>query len=252
VIAYSKKLIRIAEAWSGETPDNARVDLLRLFQQPAPIDGMFCREFYTILLDLSEEPEVLLSKMKKGTRYEIKRARAKDNLIYEYLNAQHPDVFGEFCAYYDELALQKGQPAIDRRWLSLMAETENLIVSRVREAAGETLIWHVYYRSEDRITLLHSASLFRNSRSSAYRNMVGRANRFHHWQDILRFKAVGDSLYDFGGWYQGDEDQQRLRINRFKEEFGGEIVKNYICERGLTIKGKLFLRLRQLLLENAI
>jgi len=252
VIAYSKKLIWIAEAWEGESADNVRVDLLRLFQRPDPVDGMFCREFYTILLDLRVEPEILFSKMKRGTRYEINRAGAKDNLSYEYLNAGRPEVLGEFCNYYDEFAVQKGQSASNRQWLSLMAETGNLIVSRIKGTTGESLVWHIYYRSGGRATLLHSASLFRHSNSSACKNMVGRANRFQHWQDILRFKAAGDTLYDFGGWYQGNEDQQRLGINKFKEEFGGKIVKNYICERGMTVRGKLFLRLRQSLLGNAI
>lgn len=252
MISYSKKLIRIVEAWNGEALDDVDADLVRLFQQPAPIDDMFCREFYTILLDIGRELEVLLSEMKKGTRYEIKRAGAKDNLVYEYLNANHPHAFDEFCNYYDEFASQKSQPSVNRSWLKLMAETENLTISRVGEETGETLVWHLYYRSGARATLLHSASLFRSSNSSSHRNRVGRANRYHHWQDILRLRATGVSLYDFGGWYQGNEDIQRLSINKFKEEFGGEVVKNYICERGITVKGKMFLRLRQLLLGDAI
>lgn len=251
MIVYSKKHIRIVEAWNGERPASARTDLIRLFQQPAPIDNMLCREFYTILLDLKEEPEVLLSKVKKDTRYEINRAGAKDNLFYEYLNARQPDVFDEFCNYYDKFAAQKGQADADRRWLRLMAETGDLLFSRVGEASGEPLVWHAYYRSGQRATLLHSASLFRNS-SNTYRNKVGRANRFLHWQDFLNFRAAGVTVYDFGGWYEGDEDEQRLRINRFKEEFGGEVVKNYICELGVTFKGRLFLLVRKLLMGNAI
>ena len=114
------------------------------------------------------------------------------------------------------------------------------------------MVWHAYLRSNHRATLLYSASLFRKFDSSALRNKMGRANRFQHWQDIQRFKAEGVSVYDFGGWYEGNRDQERLRINRFKEEFGGEIVKNYICERALTVKAKVFLRVRRLLLGDAI
>ena len=253
MLAYSKKLIRIIEAWNGEIPESSGFDLVRLYQQPSPIVDMLCREFPTILLDLREEPETLLSKMKKDMRYEINRASAKDNLIYEYFDSGHPEVLNEFFNYYDAFALQKGQRVINRQWLSLMSETKNLTISRVREVTGETLVWHTYHRNGGgRATLLNSASLFRNNISSAYRSKVGRANRFHHWQDILKFKSAGDSIYDFGGWYRGGEDSQRLGINKFKEEFGGEIVVNYICERGVTVKGKLFLLLRQSLLGNAI
>ena len=100
--------------------------------------------------------------------------------------------------------------------------------------------------------LFYSASLFRELDNSAIRNRIGRANRLLHWQDMLHFKAGGISVYDFGGWYAGDSDLERLRINKFKEEFGGQIVKNHICERALTVKAKLFLRARRFLLGNAI
>jgi lipid II:glycine glycyltransferase (peptidoglycan interpeptide bridge formation enzyme) len=100
--------------------------------------------------------------------------------------------------------------------------------------------------------LFYSASLFRKVDSSTVRNKIGRANRYLHWQDMQRFKSEGISTYDFGGWYQGESDQQRLSINKFKEEFGGQIVKNYICERALTSKAKIFLRVRRLLLGDAI
>ena len=69
---------------------------------------------------------------------------------------------------------------------------------------------------------------------------------------MVRFKSAGISTYDFGGWYEGTTDHERLRINKFKEQFGGEIVKNYICEQALTLKGALFLRIRSSLLGNAI
>ncbi|HEX8098146.1 MAG TPA: hypothetical protein VF507_08925 [Pyrinomonadaceae bacterium] len=226
---------------------------MRLFQQPRPADDMVCREFYTILLDLRKEAESLLACMKKGTRYEIRRAAEKDELVYEFWEADDcAQVFEEFCDYYDEFAAQKGQPKLNRPWLSLMAGT--LALSRVRDGGGDggTLVWHFYYLNGGRATLLYSASLFRNSASSAHRNRVGRANRFQHWQDIMRFKEAGLALYDFGGWYHGADDPERLGINRFKEEFGGEVVKNYICERGVTVKGKVFLRLRQALLGDAI
>ncbi len=49
------------------------------------------------------------------------------------------------------------------------------------------------------------------------RNAIGRGNRMLHWKDILAFKAEGKNVYDFGGWYAGQEDEALLRINQFKE-----------------------------------
>jgi hypothetical protein len=84
------------------------------------------------------------------------------------------------------------------------------------------------------------------------RSAIGRANRLLHWHDMLFFKNQEVSTYDFGGWYEKKEDPARLNINKFKESFGGEIVKTYICEQPLTLKGKLFLTMRKLVLGNAI
>lgn len=253
MILYSKKLIRIVEAWSGEEPNFSGVDLVRCFQRANPMSNMVCRELHTILLDLSREPEALLAKMKKETRYEIRRAAAKDQFVYQWMNAKDPTAFDNFCDFYDEFTLQKkGRAKINRPWLSLMAQTKALDLSWVEESSGKRIVWHAYYRSGGRATLLYSASLFRSSSNSAYRNRIGRANRFHHWQDILRFKAEGESLYDFGGWYEGVANRERLNINKFKEQFGGEVIKNFICERGITLKGRLFINLRQLVLGDAI
>jgi hypothetical protein len=228
------------------------VDLVRCFQRPQPLAGMTCRDFYTILLDLNRDPQQLLNKIQRDTRYEIRRAGAQDRLTCDFQDGRNEKGFRTFCDYYDDFAKQAAQPKINRSWLSLLASAGTLNLSQVSDSTGETLVWHAYHRSNHRATLLYSASLFRRLDRSALRNKIGRANRFQHWQDIQRFKAEGVSVYDFGGWYEGNRDQERLTINKFKEEFGGEIVKNYICERALTARAKVFLRVRRLLLGDAI
>jgi hypothetical protein len=252
MIVYQKKLLRIAEYWSGEEPQFAGVDLVRCFQQPRPVEEMLCREFYTIFLDLKLNLEGLWSGIKRGTRYEIRRAGNRDQLMYDCRNGSDEKALRQFSDYYDAFAIRKVQPKLDRAWLSLLARNGSLSLSQVSDSAGETLVWHCYHRSPHRATLFYSASLFRNVDSSSMRNMIGRANRFQHWQDIQKFKTEGVPLYDFGGWYHGKGDLERLRINKFKEEFGGEVVKNYICERALTTKAKLFLGVRRLVLGEAI
>jgi hypothetical protein len=252
MIVYQKNRLWIAEYWNTEEPEFTGVDLVRCFQQSQPRERMVCREFYTILLDLNPDAQQLLSDMGRDTRYEIRRADDKDQLTYDCRNGSDAEVFGQFCDYYDEFAVLKGQPKLNRSWLSLLAVNGALIMSRATGATDETLVWHVYHRSPERATLIYSASLFREIADSATRNRIGRANRWQHWQDIQKFKSEGIATYDLGGWYQGDQDQERLRINKFKEEFGGEVVKNYICERALTAKAKVFLRVRRLMLGDAI
>lgn len=100
-------------------------------------------------------------------------------------------------------------------------------------------MYHANYVHGGRARLLHSASHFRNSNDSGYRNMVGRANRWLHWKALLRFKASGHTCYDWGGWYDGTDDDARLNINRFKEGFGGEKQLTYNGKLLLTAKAKV-------------
>ena len=216
MIVYRKNLLRIAEYWNGEEPQRERVDLIRCFQQPQPREGMVSREFYTILLDLNRNLDQLLAGIKRDTRYEVRRAQSQDQLTYVCRDGSDVAAFRQFCDYYDTFAIQKVQPKLNRAWLSLLAAAGALVLSEIRDSNGEALVWHAYHRSSDRATLFYSASLFRQLDSSAARNKIGRVNRYHHWQDMQQFKAEGISTYDFGGWYQGESDQQRLRINQFK------------------------------------
>ena len=78
---------------------------------------------------------------------------------------------------------------------------------------------------------------------------IGRANRLHHWLDVLRFRDEGFAIYDFGGWYAGRENEELLRINCFKESFGGKVVFHYKCDQGLSWKGSLALWLRRSFLQ---
>jgi hypothetical protein len=61
------------------------------------------------------------------------------------------------------------------------------------------------------------------------------------------YKEAGVAIFDQGGWYEGTTDQERLRINNFKERFGGTIIRNFDCHRAITLRGALMLEARGLL-----
>jgi lipid II:glycine glycyltransferase (peptidoglycan interpeptide bridge formation enzyme) len=77
--------------------------------------------------------------------------------------------------------------------------------------------------------------------------MIGRANRLLHWDDICFFKNNGFLIYDMGG-YSMDKDNEELQaINKFKEGFGGEIIKEYKSQIPQTFKGSIFLLCKKIL-----
>jgi hypothetical protein len=252
MIAYQKKFLRIAEYWGAEPERNPKVDLVRFFQYSEPLANAFCREFYSIVLNLQPNKGDLFSKMKRNTRYEIRRAELSDQFLYQVANGEDSALLSEFIDNHDQFAAHKAQAKINHLWVSTIAAAGLLQISRVQDPVGRTLVWHAYHIGDERATLLYSASILRPESDGNLRTRVGRANRYHHWQDILHFKELGLTIYDFGGWYEKKEDRARLNINKFKEGFGGDIVKTYICERPLTLRGWVFLKTRTLLLGNAI
>ncbi|MDQ2855366.1 MAG: hypothetical protein M3R68_03475, partial [Acidobacteriota bacterium] len=133
MISYQKKFIRIVECWNGEDAEAKGADLKRRFQQAQPLNGMLCREFYTVLIDLTRESEALLAGTKRGTRYEIARAQTRDDLVYGCWDGNDARVFDEFCGCAEEFLGQRRQPKLDRNWLSLLAAAGGLELTHVSD-----------------------------------------------------------------------------------------------------------------------
>jgi hypothetical protein len=240
----TKGPVRIAEIWFDDDYGAARADIVRFRNRSTPPEEGHCVEWNTLIVDLAQEVVEIEAKIKSDARYAIRRAAAKDNLIYKYHDQPVDEAMETFLAFYRQFAGATGLPSISAAHLRLLRESKQLILTTVQTPSGEDLVWHSYLCGKDRVRLLHSASLFRTADNSGYRQLVGRANRYHHWIDFMKFKEAGFRTYDFGGWYAGTEDSDKLRINRFKEEFGGTVVPTYYGEVALTLLGKVALKLK--------
>jgi hypothetical protein len=245
-IRFEKGPIRIGEVWYGDQP-SGEVDLVRHRMRPQPVAGGRCEPFNTLFVDLTQPEDTLLNAIAKGTRQEIRRA-AKDGVTCEVVEgARVRELVGTFVTFFNEFSRGKGLPEIPRAIIDPYVAAGVLDLSRVvRAEDGATLVWHAYYRSATHARLLRSASLFRASGDSAFRSLVGRANRLLHWEDMRRLKQGGLSVYDLGGFWANATDPVQVGINKFKEEFGGRVVGAYECEEGVTLKGKLFLHAKRL------
>ncbi|AFY46255.1 hypothetical protein Nos7524_0336 [Nostoc sp. PCC 7524] len=246
VIVKKKLMFSIGEVWFDEEPDKlSHIDVLYYWHRSQPIQDTQVQEVYTRLIDLTKNHDELWGSLSSNDRYKIRRAEQKDGIIYESWEDINTDTLNEFADFYDTFALQKGLTKLNRLQLNNLADVGLVDLSRIKLEDGTSLVWHAHYRNKNRSFLLHSASI-KNKNDSSFQSLLGRANRYHHWQDILRFKKQGIPVYDFGGWYIGNTDEEKLRINEFKQKFGGEVVNNFNCSRGITMKGKLYLALQNI------
>lgn len=238
--------LNIVELWFDERlPAGFSPDIIRYHQALSPsVEG--ASDFFTLVTDLSQDEAALMARLQKESRYEVRRAQEKDGVVLKVWDGDKT-FLDAFVDFYQDFAVQKGLMKLDPHPLNLMSLAGRLDISRAESAEGEPLVYHAYYKHADRVRLLHSASSFRSSSDSGFRALAGRANRWLHWQDFLRFKAEGRAWYDWGGWYEGKEDPDLLRINQFKESFGGEVLQTYNGEALLSMKARMFARIAQLL-----
>jgi hypothetical protein len=244
MVVHKNAIVTIGDTWYESGADGAQVDLLAHYQSATPVHSLWSQEFYTIEVDVTRNEGGIFAGMGKTNRYKISRADKRDKLQYEWWHQDAESVLDEFTEFFAHFARRVGLQVPRRDWLRDYAQAGVLDVSRVCDENGRALCWHTHYRGDNRARLFHSASSYRDYADAAMRSLTGRANRYQHWRDMLRFKEVGTTSYDFGGWYAGENDQDRLRINSFKEEFGGRVVKAFNSIQPVTLRGRAYLAAR--------
>jgi hypothetical protein len=235
--------IRIADLYFDEPkPPDEDVDIFRYNQVSAPVRGATCTPFATIVLDLSASPEQLLSNAKRECREKFHRAEREEQagrLRYEYSASGTSEWIARFKKHFDRCSSVKALPHASRSRLSILAHNHALDISFVTDSEGEILAASCALLTPKRVRGLYAAASFRFTSDLKQRALIGRANRYLFWRDCLRFKESGAELFDFGGYYTGNADTEKLRINAFKEGFGGEVRREFNCEECVTLKGSL-------------
>ena len=244
--------ITIKNYWFGQRPmKHALPDIARLNGIPEPLKGAINIEAWTLLIDLSGTDSDLMTLLDRDTGKQVRRAE-REGILVERYDCRHSNILNDFFMFYNNFAESKSEVrnvleiSVKLHMLKRIANSGMLKVTRAVGRDGELLVYRVYVAADGRVRGFHSASLFRKTQSSEHRHYVGRANRYLHVQNMLYFKHQGYSKYDMGGWYSGKDNESLLRVNRFKEAFGGRVVCEYDSIYGCTLLGRCLLPFRSL------
>src|SRR6202008_2064156 len=101
---------------------------------------------------------------------------------YEFIESPAGRI-AEFCEFYDGFANVKSIAPSSRLGLGGAARDGRLVLTTA-SCRGSVLIWHAYLVTGNLCWLEHSASYFRGG-NGEFTHLVGRANRWLTWQDIL-------------------------------------------------------------------
>ena len=185
--------------------------------------GFRRRPKFTLLIDLTRPGDAILSSFLETTRYEINRC-ARENVSLEV----EKDI-DRFCSFLNAPADTKRRGHVEPS--TLAPYWPHVHVTKA-VAPDDTLVMHAHLfdAQSGRAVLYQSASLFRLESDSQHRNRIGRANRWLHFRDMLAFKEMGASVYDFRGYAKGTTNPELKGINDFKDGFGGALVEqsNYV------------------------
>jgi len=230
------------EVWCDEEPPrDSGVDIVLYCQRETPIADARTAPFLSLVTDLSVKEDAITDKFGKDCRYKIRRAETKDGTRMEFISDPESRL-DEFRAFYDAFAREKSLEPSDHQWLVAACKARQLSLTSASRN-GEALVWHAYVMSGKTARLQYTGSCFRN-RENDYRALVGRANRWLHWREMLRFKKMGIKRYDWGGLFEDESVPERAGINQFKKDFGGQQVRTYDCTVPVTPRGRIWLVLR--------
>lgn len=223
-----------------EPYEKVTADLIREWQY-SKRRKLFSSDIHTLLIDLTKTEEDIFSDFDKITKHQINRAEAKDNFVVVTFDNDNSGEWKEsFFKFYNEFALSKNLPNIGKEEFDFLFGNNAYIVRGILYN-DEVLVYHSYIIANKRARLMHSASLFRNITDTGFKNLIGRANRLLHWDDIRYFRQHDFLVYDFGGVTVNKDNQEGQAINKFKEGFGGKLTKEYKSYIPLTLKGFIFL-----------
>ena len=200
---------------------------------------------HTLVNDLLLTEEEMLLKVKKNCKYEIRRAEKEGAVTCIYQDKQEfieDEIIRKFKKVYNKMFEVKGLAGSFNENLSLEGiEAKQLIVTT--NALGDDpqcTVYHAYLVDGTSAVLMYSASPLWEDGDKEKANAIGRLNKHLHWKDMLWFKENGYSRYEWGGISNPDEPNG---IDRFKAEFGGELVcyVNYLIPCSLL--GRIYVSL---------
>jgi len=230
------------ELWFGEEPPrDPGVDILRYRCRAAPIAGVRCTPFLSQVTDLAIGEDEISGQFNRDCRYKVRRAESKDELHAEFI-ADPQSRLDEFRAFFDTFARQKAHEQCDLQWLRAACDAGQLVFT-IASRHGEALVWHAYATAGTAAWLQYTGSCFRD-RENDYRALVGRANRWLHWKDMLQLRKLGFVRYDWGGLFEDEAATEHAGINDFKKSFGGRVERTYDCIVPVTLRGRIYLPLR--------
>ncbi len=199
--------------------------------------------FDSLISDITGTPEEIKGAFTKGCRYKVNRAEREDVSVRMMDDASVTDEeIDKFLLFFKDFWETKDSELTDmsglKDELKRYRDAGALSVS-IASVKGQDAVYHTHIRDDERARLFHSASLYRlmSAEESDSRNLIGMANRYLHYADMLHFKEMGLKKYDWGG---AGKTEDVANITEFKLSFGGSEEQTFDCNAYKGFRARLF------------
>lgn len=177
----------------------------------------------TVMLDLTESEEVMLSRMKQKTRYNIRLAQKKGVTVRTGTSADVAALY----KMYAETSTRDGFVIRAENYYRTVWETFISRAANGQEPSAEPLIAEVQGEAVAAILVFYFAGrayyLYGMSRRAHREKMP---NHLLQWEAMKRARSRGCRYYDlWGAPDEFDEKDPLWGVFQFKEGLGGEIVR---------------------------
>lgn len=199
-------------------------------------------EFYTLLIDLKQPVEAIWENIYHRTRSEITSFLNNQQFEYKLLADPSAKEVNQFISLFNSFAKNKNIRKAENFRLKAFQKNKILAISYIKQN-NKFICINFYRLTQQRATNLSSFHLKHLLEKEHSASHFGRAHRALHWLDIKELKLLGANNYDFCGWYDGTEDKELLNINKFKEQFTQNKLKEY---SGVIYKNKFLAFLKKL------
>lgn len=241
-VKHGIKLVDIYYANSSQGVDD--YDVVLYIQNKEPIKG--AAEFKTVILNLEKSNEDIFTGFGKHLRRAIRKMETSEEVEYFIDFEPSDEQMESFIKYFEEFSKTRGIYNCDTNILYKLRDTGCLAIEGAREKeSGDVLVYHTYVFDDTRARMQYSASItYLFPDDNKKRNMISNVNKMLTFHGIKVFKKKGLKEFDFGGVTLDSSNKEMEGIDRFKMEFGGELVTeyNYYCAK--NSKGKMFLSVK--------
>lgn len=240
----NKLHLKSARVWFSNIDEykTIKADIIHLSGYPETIKGAICHPQNSLMIDLKQTEDEIFNKINKTVRYEINRS-IKENLHVTILSSKEitTDIKEKFQICYNKMYEDKGIDChLPINEFNKYIDS-NMLVLTYASDDEENLVYHAYVHDGKTTRLLYSCSTFREDDTK--KALIGRANKFLHWEDIKYFKNNSYEKYDLGGIFSYDNPNG---IDKFKINLGGEKISYYNIILGNRLLGKLLVIIMKL------